>query len=156
MQAATSPFMGRARLHQALAQATLRDEEPLILFLDDLQWCDQETLDWLTYLLSFPSTRKLLMISTLRLGQGLRPKAPLSLQRRLRTSGRLEELKLRPLDARATAIVAEALSGKELDPAAAARLFQRTQGLTRRQAAALPVPDPSHCGDAGAGRLCGR
>jgi transcriptional regulator with XRE-family HTH domain len=37
----------RLRLFEALMRAVLADQQPLLLMLDDLQWCDQETLDWL-------------------------------------------------------------------------------------------------------------
>ena len=49
----------RQRLFEALARAILRSEEPprradpLLLMIDDLQWCDRDTLEWLHYLLRF-------------------------------------------------------------------------------------------------------
>jgi DNA-binding SARP family transcriptional activator len=41
----------RSRLFEALVQLTLAESErsPLILFVDDLQWADRATLDWLLY-----------------------------------------------------------------------------------------------------------
>lgn len=44
---------GRARLFEALTQFVLNlatDHNPLILVLDDLQWADDSTLEWLAYL----------------------------------------------------------------------------------------------------------
>ena len=41
----------RLRLFEALAHALLTGHSALLLFLDDLQWCDRDTLDWLHYLL---------------------------------------------------------------------------------------------------------
>ena len=43
----------RLRLFEALARAVLADRQPLLLVLNDLQWCDQETLDWLHFLLRY-------------------------------------------------------------------------------------------------------
>jgi predicted ATPase len=40
----------RQRMFEALAQA-FRASRQLVLLLDDAQWCDQETLEWLPYLL---------------------------------------------------------------------------------------------------------
>ena len=39
------------RLFEALGRAFLADEKPKCLLIDDLQWCDQETLEWLRHLL---------------------------------------------------------------------------------------------------------
>ena len=39
------------RLFEALRHAFTADARPLLLLLDDLQWCDPETLAWLQYLL---------------------------------------------------------------------------------------------------------
>jgi tetratricopeptide (TPR) repeat protein len=118
----------RGRLYQALAQAFTRGDEALLLLLDDLQWCDQETLDWLAYLLRFASGRKLLVIGTLRLGDGVRSEALLGLRRQLRRGGRLSELELQPLDAAGTATLARQLAGQPLEPAAATHLFDETEG----------------------------
>ena len=41
----------RQRLFAALNRAVLAVEPPLLLMVDDLQWCDQETLEWLHHLL---------------------------------------------------------------------------------------------------------
>jgi len=49
---ATDPWQ-RQRLYEALAQAFLSDGRPKLLLIDDLQWCDDETLAWLRYLLRF-------------------------------------------------------------------------------------------------------
>ena len=43
----------RFRFFEALSQAVLAVPQPLLLVLDDLQWCDQETLQWLHFLLRF-------------------------------------------------------------------------------------------------------
>jgi len=43
----------RQRLFEALARAMLAGGRPLLLFIDDLQWSDRETLDWLHYLLQY-------------------------------------------------------------------------------------------------------
>ena len=43
----------RQRFYEALARVVLAAPQPLLLVLDDLQWCDAETLAWLRYLLRF-------------------------------------------------------------------------------------------------------
>ena len=42
----------RLRLFEALRHAVLAGHTALLLTLDDLQWCDRDTLDWLHYLLA--------------------------------------------------------------------------------------------------------
>ncbi|NJP06881.1 MAG: AAA family ATPase [Chloroflexaceae bacterium] len=43
----------RQRLFEALARAILIGAQPLLLVIDDLQWCDRETIAWVRYLLRF-------------------------------------------------------------------------------------------------------
>ena len=40
--------------------------QPLLLLIDDLQWCDQETLEWLQFLLRVDPQQRLLIIGTAR------------------------------------------------------------------------------------------
>ncbi len=40
-------------------------DEPFILFLDDIQWCDTDTLSWLRYFLHLDKGAKILLIFTL-------------------------------------------------------------------------------------------
>src|SRR5579859_4225200 len=43
----------RRHFFEALAHALVDARQPVLLLLDDLQWCDNETLEWLHYLLHF-------------------------------------------------------------------------------------------------------
>ncbi|HKF38699.1 MAG TPA: AAA family ATPase, partial [Ktedonobacteraceae bacterium] len=54
-------------LFEALARAVLSDNHPLLLLLDDVQWCDRETIEWLYYLLHFDQHARLLLIGTVRI-----------------------------------------------------------------------------------------
>jgi DNA-binding SARP family transcriptional activator len=56
----------RQRFFQALARAMLGMRQPLLLLLDDLQWCDPETLEWLHYLLRADPQARMLLIGTVR------------------------------------------------------------------------------------------
>ena len=55
-----SGYGQRQRFFQALARAMLAAPQPLLLLIDDLQWCDQETLEWLHFLLRFDPAARLL------------------------------------------------------------------------------------------------
>ena len=54
------------RLHEALTRAVLGTGAPQLLWIEDLQWCDRDTLEWLHYLLRFDEQARLLVLGTLR------------------------------------------------------------------------------------------
>ena len=55
----------RRRLFEALANVVTVDGQPKLLLIDDLQWCDSETLAWLAYMMvAYPHT-PLLIIGTI-------------------------------------------------------------------------------------------
>ena len=56
----------RQRFFEALARAILAAPQPLLLLIDDLQWCDQETLEWLHFLLRFDPMARLLVVGCAR------------------------------------------------------------------------------------------
>src|SRR5712692_7294786 len=86
------------RLFEALARAILGARQPLLLLLDDLQWCDRETLEWLHYLLRFDAHARLLIMSTVRPEEPT-PAHPLeALLAALRRDGQVTEIALGPLD----------------------------------------------------------
>ncbi|MFQ6102175.1 MAG: ABC transporter substrate-binding protein [Anaerolineae bacterium] len=118
----------RQRLFEALARATLASSQPLLLVIDDLQWCDRETLEWLHYLLRFDRRARLLIVGTYR-PEETGPDHPLtSLLLALRRSRRLTEIELGPLDETETASLAAHVAGRELPPALAAQLYRETEG----------------------------
>ena len=54
----------RQRFFEALACAVLTQNKPLIMFVDDLQWADRDTLEWLHYLPRFDPKARLLLLAT--------------------------------------------------------------------------------------------
>lgn len=58
----------RRRLFEALAAALRPAEVPLMLVLDDAQWCDDDTLEFLGYLFGQPAGRGVLVVATARDG----------------------------------------------------------------------------------------
>src|SRR5439155_25405241 len=120
----------RQRFFEALARATFAAPQPLLLLLDDLQWCDQETLEWLHYLLRFDPAARLLIVGTVR-AEELPQQQPLrTLLLDLRATASVTEIALQPLDAAETAKLAAQVAG---DPVAlpidaAMRLFHETGG----------------------------
>ena len=119
----------RQRFFEALARAVLASPQPLMLLLDDLQWCDQETLEWLHFLLRFDPASRLLVVGTAR-AEELASHHPLhTLLLHLRTAAGIEEIALPPLDAQETAQLATQMHGRPLESDAALRLYRETDGL---------------------------
>jgi DNA-binding SARP family transcriptional activator len=118
----------RQRFFQALALAVRTAPQPLLLVIDDLQWCDQDTLEWLHFLLRFDLNARLLILGTVRTGE-LSPQHPLrTLLQHLRHTVAVTEIALPPLDAAETAMLAASMIERELDTASAMRLFGETEG----------------------------
>jgi DNA-binding SARP family transcriptional activator/predicted ATPase len=118
----------RLRLFEAVARAVLAARPPLLLVMDDLQWCDSDTLAWLRYLLRFDAAARLLVVITVRVEE--LPTAP-GLQRwlsDLRQAGQLTEVAIGALDAAETAALAAQLIGQAPEAEFARLIFQETEG----------------------------
>jgi DNA-binding SARP family transcriptional activator len=125
----------RQRLFQALAQPFFEHRQ-LLLMLDDAQWCDRETLEWLPSLLharlghdvAGGRPAQLVLLITLRSGETPANKRLETLVRELRRSRRLSEIELGPLDEAETFSLATDAAGRALDPALAAPLYRGSEG----------------------------
>ena len=118
----------RQRLHEALARAVLGQGEPLLLWIEDLQWCDRDTLEWLHYLLRFDAQARLLMLGTLRPEEVLSDHPVAALLSALRHDRKLIEIAVGPLDAACTQQLAAYVAGHDLDAAQADCLYHETEG----------------------------
>ncbi|MTD53129.1 ATP-binding protein [Amycolatopsis pithecellobii] len=104
----------RHRFFEGLARALIGVGRPMLLIVENLQWCDQETLAFLSFYLGLDHRAPVLVAATLRaenaeaepeLGEWLSA---------MRATGLLTELSLSPLDIDGTAQLAEAISGRRL------------------------------------------
>jgi len=118
----------RSRFFEGLARALLAAPQPLLLLLDDLQWCDRETIEWLHFLSRFDPPARLLVVGTARAGELDAQHPLLALLRQLRSSSQLAELALEPLDAAETARLAAVVGNRAVDDDAATRLYHQTEG----------------------------
>src|SRR5260221_48657 len=118
----------RQRFFEALARALLVTSQPLLLLLDDLQWCDQETLEWLHFLLRFDPMARLLVVGCAR-EEELPPPHPLrTFLLHLRTTMRVTEIMLQPLDATETGKLAGAVANRELEMDEGLHMYHETGG----------------------------
>jgi len=118
----------RQHFFEALARAVLNARQPLLLLLDDLQWCDNETLEWVHYLLRFEPGIRLLLIGTVRAEETLPGHPLVTFLGALQRDGLVTELPLGPLTTTETTSVAEHIMGQQLDPAMSNKLYHETEG----------------------------
>ena len=115
------------RFFEGLARALLAVGRPMLLVLDNMQWCDQDTLAFITFCLGLADGAQLLVAATLRDGSPDEDPVLGGWIDRMRATGLLTELPLSPFEAADTARLAEAISGRPL-PGADAGLLQATTG----------------------------
>src|SRR5437899_6276059 len=104
----------RQNFFEALARALLSAHQPLLLLLDDLHWCDTETLEWLHYLFRLAPHARLLLLGTVRAEEMLPGHALVATLRTWQPEGLVTELTLEPLSASETISLAEQVAGHSL------------------------------------------
>jgi hypothetical protein len=141
------------RFFEGLARALMAVDRPLLLVLDNVQWCDQETLAFITFCLGLASGAQLLVAATLRNDSLDEDPELMNWNVRMRATGLLTELCLGPLEAADTAHLAQAISGQPLHEADADLLHATTGGFplyiieAMRSTSADPGGTPLPVGD---------
>jgi DNA-binding SARP family transcriptional activator len=118
----------RLRFFEGLARALLAVGRPMLLVLDNMQWCDQETLAFLTFCLGLAGEAQFLVAGTVRDDPGA-DAVPADWTERMRATGLLTELTLSPFEAADTARLAEAIAGEPLAKSDALLLQATTGGF---------------------------
>lgn len=118
----------RQRFEQALTRSVFTGNFPLLLLLDDVQWCDRETLHWLHGIFQTHPSVRLMIIATLRQEEYTSDHSLRPLLHALGRSGQLTEVSLSPLNEHDTAALAAQIAMRELDAAEAQRIYRETEG----------------------------
>lgn len=118
----------RLHFYESLSAAFGKCRKPLLLMLDDLQWCDPETLEWLGAFLISPHAEDVLVIATMRDEETEREHPCVRFLSGLRQSSSVTEIPLRPLSAGETAELVRAESASPPDAGNAADIYRATRG----------------------------
>ncbi|HET6626419.1 MAG TPA: AAA family ATPase [Nocardioidaceae bacterium] len=119
----------RHRFFEGLTRAFLNVDRPLLLLLDNLQWCDPETLAWISFVIGLAPDHRLMLALTLRDNDPSGERVAGDWARRLRAGGYLTDVALVPLDPADTGALTEALTGRTLSGSEIGLLHATTGGF---------------------------
>lgn len=119
----------RHRLFDAVSRAILVGDRPRLLIIDDLQWCDTETIELIGFVVRSGRTAPVLIVGTVR-SEEIPPHHPLvGLVDALGHDQAVTTVPLDRLDEATTTRLAARLRAEDrIDPKLAARLWSETEG----------------------------
>ncbi len=123
------PNRTRVALFDAVAAALAAAGSPLLLALDDLQWCDQDTVDFVIHLLHRGPVEQALVVMTRRSHERPLDDALGAKLADLQSDGVLDERRLGRLQPVSTAAIARLASDADWSDNALAQLHVETDGL---------------------------
>jgi predicted ATPase len=118
----------RLHFYESLSAAFGKIRKPALLYLDDMQWCDPDSFEWLNALLISPAAAGILLLGTVRAEETGREHTFTRFVAGLRQSGMVLEIPLEPLDAQEMAELARLESAKPLESGNLGEIFRATRG----------------------------
>ncbi len=119
----------RHRLFDAVCQAIAAHDAAQVLIIDDLQWCDTETIELIGYLVRSEPQTPVLIIGTVRWEELSERHTLPGLVDALQRGQAVTVVAIDPLDRASTAALAAKLKGlDEIDAELAERLWSETEG----------------------------
>jgi len=118
----------RLRFYESLNAAFGRSRKPLLLYLDDLHWCDPDSFEWLNVFLTSSAASGVLVLGTVRAEETDREHPFSRFLAALRQSGMVLEIPLHPFDEEETAELARRESAQPLDGRSLEEIFRNTRG----------------------------
>jgi DNA-binding SARP family transcriptional activator len=123
----TEPLQQR-KLFEAIARALTAGDKAQLFFLDDLQWCDGKTLEWISYLFHTNRSKKLMLLGSSRPVEAGSNEQVQQLLGDLRLQDRMESLSLKELNEKETTELASSVAERPIDEETASRIFRETEG----------------------------
>jgi DNA-binding SARP family transcriptional activator/predicted ATPase len=118
----------RLHLFEALNATFRKVSKPLLLQIEDLQWCDDDSFEWLHFLFRSATVEHLLVLGTVRKEETGRDHPLARLMRELGQLGQLSEIALAPLSLEETSALANQIATERGDTTGLSDLFQTTKG----------------------------
>lgn len=118
----------RQRMFTSIAHALLPNAQPLLFVLDDLQWCDRDTLDWLDYFLHSNSAARACIVATLRVDELDSANSISNFLSSLTHADQLTRIDLALLDQTETTALASSVAGYTVDASVASKVYCETEG----------------------------
>ncbi len=118
----------RLHFNGSIIAAIGKSRKPLLLYLDDMQWCDPESFEWLNALLTSSASAGVLVLGTVRAEETGREHPFTRFLTGLQQSGMVLDIPLEPLDAEETAELARMESAKPLESGSLGEIFRATRG----------------------------
>ncbi len=119
----------RHRLFDAVSRAIVVGDRPRLLIIDDLQWCDTETIELIGFVVRSGQTAPVLIVGTVRWEEIPQHHPLVGLVDALQHDQTVTTVPLDPLDEATTAALAARLRAENtIDPELAARLWSETEG----------------------------
>jgi DNA-binding SARP family transcriptional activator len=118
----------RQHFFDAVVDALLANRRPSLIFIDDLQWLDRDTLQFFYYLLRFNTRLPLLIIGSIPPEDIDKSEVLTQIMNTIRASGQLTEISLGELSEEQTALLVKNLAEVKLSQSQISRVFQETRG----------------------------
>ena len=119
----------RRQLFDAVAETLVAMERPTLLVVDDFQWADTDTIQFISFLIASRAASPLLVAGTVR-DEEIGPDHALTrMQIGLGAKGNVTALQLAPLGAAATAQLVFHLTGDIIEPGEADQVWRDTSGI---------------------------
>jgi DNA-binding SARP family transcriptional activator len=119
----------RHRLFDAVRRAIVVPNQPRLLIIDDLQWCDAETTELIGFIIRAEETAPVLIVGTVRLEEVAEHHPLTALISALEHDQTVTEIPLDRFDKDTTVMLAARMGAEDvIDPGLGARLWSETEG----------------------------
>ncbi|MFC5469316.1 AAA family ATPase [Cohnella suwonensis] len=116
----------KVKTFDAIEHSLFDHDKPCVLFLDDIQWCDAESLEWLQYLFRQDGKSKIVLVATKRSGE--EKKELTALLASLHKANMLTNVRLHPLSNDESKQLASAISERKLYSRLSDKFFEDAGG----------------------------